>query len=185
MILQFKLKDGRDCYFDVENLSVTGEDVVYDDILLYIDGELYDQSAETWAGHKLSDGEIFESVLNAYLRNDTANYQSFDSGWNVVDALFEYMEFDESSKTITVLPVVEFDEVVLYDLNMETTDFKFYTHDDSFKVFDKNWGLVTDYENFYMEALYDEYERVLNGETECLYIDPDVEAYLQEEFVEE
>lgn len=182
MILQFTLKDGRDCYFDVENLSVTGEDVVYDDILLYIDGELYNQSAETWAGHKLSDGEIFESVLNAYLRNDTSNYQSFDAGWNVVDALFENMQYD--GKVVTVLPVVEFDEVVLYGLNMETTDFKFYTHDDSFKVFDANGGLVTDYENFFMSAMYEEYEDIMNGKTECLYITPDVEEYLSEEYEE-
>lgn len=178
LILSFSLKDGKDCYFDVENLSVTGEDVVYDDILLYIDGELYDQSAETWAGHKLSDSDIFNQVINAYLRNDS-EYYSFTSDWNIFDAFLADSEY--VGNIPIELPQLFFDSVDMYTLDLATTDFRFYlTESGDFLALNKNGGIVTDYENFYLSALYEEIEDILNGTTECLYMSEELKEYVDQ-----
>jgi hypothetical protein len=181
LILSFSLKDGKDCYFDVDGLYVTDNAISWDNVKLYIDYAPYDSSFETWSGSKLSDDDVFEQTINAYIRNDTSDYKSFGNEWSVFDPLFLNMNYDSSKNLMLTLPVIEFDEVVLYNLDMATPDYTFYSHNDSFKVFDANGGLVTDYENFFMSAMYEEYEDIINGKTECLYITPEVEEYLSED----
>lgn len=184
MILTFGLKDGRNCYFDVEDLSVTEDELVFDEVILYINDEPYDGSSETWAGHKMSDDDIFEQVVNAYIRNDSTDYTGFGNDWSVFDPILSNIEYDNGSNIAITLPVVEFNEIVVYELNMATTGFRFYNYDDEFLVLDSNGGVVTDYESFYASAIFEEYEYIMNGKTECLYITPDVEEYLSEEYEE-
>ena len=182
MILSFTRKNGDNCYFDVNGLSVSRSEITYDSIALYINDTPYDGSYETWSGNKLSDDDIFDQVVNAYIRNDSTDYSSFGNEWSVIDPILKNMDYDSNLDIAITLPVIEFDEVSMYHLDMATTEFRFYSHEDSFLLLNDNGGVVTDYENFFMTAMEEEYEKISNGSTECLYINPDVEEYLAEEF---
>ena len=178
MILQFVAKDGKDCYFDVDDLNMTSEDITYDDINLYIDGSLYDGESTTWSGRRLKPSDFFNQVINAYLRNDSESY-SFDSDWSIFDSMLQ--DSDYVGNIPIELPQLFLDSVDMYTLDLATTDFRFYlTESGDFLALNKNGGLVTDYENFYLPALYEEIEEILNGTTECLYMSEELKEYIDQ-----
>lgn len=97
----------------------------------------------------------------------------------MINPVFDYMKTEGS--LITALPVLDFDTIRVYELALATTEFRFYSDMDDFLMLDTSGEIITNYENFYTSALFEEYEKIQTGETQCLYIDPDVEEYLNEE----
>ena len=77
MELTFKLVKGHKHdhgKFEIENLQVLDvdpdlrENVTWDNIILYLDGKLYENDIETFAMGNLDAEDIFRQCLNAYLR---------------------------------------------------------------------------------------------------------------------
>lgn len=163
-----KWKTGK---FVIDDLQVVGEgddvEVEYDDIQLYLDDKLYEGGINTWSTNDVSADWLFENTLNSYLRNNTSEYKNFGEGWSIFSQLLDMTE--KEGDLITKLPVYDFG-IQLYELDMATPENRYYSHDDSFIMLDNNGEIVTDYEEFYSEAMLRDIYDILTGTTECLYM---------------
>lgn len=167
--------------FVIDNLRVVGEgddlEVDYDDIQLYLDGELYEGGISTWSTNDVSADWLFENTLNSYLRNNAAEYSNFGEGWNIFSQILDMTE--KEGDLITKLPVYDFG-VNLYELELATPENRYYSYGDSFLVLDNESKIVTDYEEFYSEAMLQDLYDILTGKTECLYMGYDPKAIIEE-----
>jgi len=175
-----KWKTGK---FVIDDLQVVGEgddvEVNYDDIQLYLDDKLYKGGISTFSSNSLSVDELFESVLNSYLRNNTSEYKSFGDEWSVFSKIMNMARVGGAGLVLD-LPVYDGFNIVMYGLNFAVPGRRYYSHDDEFMVLDDNGGIVTDYEVFYTEAFEEDLYDVLTGNTKALYRGYDVQAILDE-----
>jgi len=166
--------------FIIDNLRIVGEgdnlEVNYDDIQLYLDGELYEGGISTWTTNSVSTDELFESVLNSYLRNNTAEYSNFGGDWSIFNQILDLTE--KEGDLIIKLPVYDFG-VNLYELELATPENRYYSYGDSFLVLDNDGKIITDYEEFYSEAMLQDLYDILTGKTECLYMGYDPKAVIE------
>ena len=182
--LSFTLKDGKrwkEGRFEINGLNIIDTDgnyeVTYDDLELFVDGEPYDGSAEAWSGHRYSAEEIFDFALSSYLMND-GTYTSFSDSWSVFVDLENLKEYQ--GDLLIKLPVYRIDEVVIYDLDLATPNNTYYTSDDEVMMLNADNEIVTDMEEFYMEAIEEDITKILKGELECLYMGYNVKEYIKE-----
>ena len=175
-----KWKTGKFVFDDIQVIG-EGDDVniQYDNIELYLDGNLYEGGISTFQSNNLSTDELFESVLNSYLCNNTGEYKSFGSGWSVFSKIMDKTEEDENGLPIK-LPVYDGFDVVMYELQLATPERRYYVYDDDYMVLDNSGEVVTDYEFFYTQAFEADLYECLEGNTECLYRGYDVDAVIEE-----
>lgn len=179
--------------FEVDGISVVGKGeqyiVEYDDIRLYLDGELYDGGISSFNSASMSADELFCSVVNAYIRGDRTNYSDFTGDWDIFDDIMSLEEWQGDIQT--KLPVFDGYTVNQYSLDLAVPDYRYYSYNDEFLMLDKNGNIVTDMEEFYYEGLCDDIAKVLTGKVECLYkndynIDAIIEDYGgEDEFLSE
>lgn len=161
--------------FDVEALT-TGEQYLgmdpagfsYCSVLLTLDDHTYDYSLFTWAGTSLSTEELFESVLNAYLRDDTKSYIAFGKNWKKYFGSYRAQNYGGLA-----LPVARDGKIRLFELQLETENYKFYHLDEDneyLALYVKDNSILTTSEPFYMSALCEELEDIARGDTSCKYI---------------
>ena len=174
-----KWQTGKFVFDDIQIIG-EGDDVSvqYDDIELYLDDQLYEGGISTFHSNSLSADELFESVLNSYLRNNTGEYRNFDPEWSIFSQIMDMTE--KQGDLIMKLPVCELDEIVMYELQLATPERRYYCHNDSFMVLDNSGEIVTDYENFYSEAMIEDLCDILTGKTECLYMGYDPKEWIKE-----
>lgn len=175
-----KWKTGEFVFDDIQVIG-EGDDVniQYDNIELYLDGNLYDGGISTFHSNSLSTDELFESVLNSYLCNNTGEYKSFGSGWSVFSKIMDKTEEGENGLPIKI-PVYDGFDIVMYELQLATPERRYYVYDDDYMVLDNNGEVVTDYEFFYTQAFEADLYECLKSNTECLYRGYDVDAVIEE-----
>lgn len=182
--LSFTLKDGKrwkEGRFEINGLDImdTGDnyEVIYDDIELFVDGKPYDGSASNWAGQNYDVEQIFDQVLSGYLMND-GTYTSFSDDWSIFTDLESLKMYQ--GDLLMKFPVYRYGEIIIYELGLATPNSRYYTSDsgDEYMMLDNNNELVTDMENFFMEAFDSDLEDIEAGELDCLYMSDDVQAYL-------
>lgn len=181
--LSFTLKDGKrfkEGVFYIDGLTIIDTDgnyeINYDDIELELDGKPYDGTLEVWRGY-LSTEDIFDQVLSGYLMND-GTYTSFSEDWSAFTDLENLKEYQ--GDLLIKLPVFRIDEVVIYELDLATPDHRYYIADDEVMMLDSDNEIVTDMENFYMEAIEEDITDILRGDLECLYMGYNVKQYIEE-----
>lgn len=164
-----KWKTGKFVFDDIQIVG-EGDDVSvqYNDIELYLDGKLYDGDISTFSSNSLSADELFESVLNSYIRNNRGEFAKFGPEWSIFSKIMDMTE--KQGDLIMKLPVCKVDDIVLYELELATPDNTYYSYGDSFMVLDKSGEVVTDYEEFYSEAMMEDIYNILTGKTTCLYM---------------
>lgn len=169
--------------FVFDDIQVVGEgddvNVQYDNIKLYLDGKLYKGGIKTFHSNSVSADELFESVLNSYLRNNTGEYKSFGNEWSIFSKIMKKTKANKSG-LITKLPVYDGFDVVVYELQLATPDHRYYAHDDEFMMLDNSGEIITDYEFFYIQAFEADLYECLKGDTECLYRGYDVDAAIED-----
>ena len=169
--------------FVFDDIQVVGEgddvNVQYDNIKLYLDGKLYEGGIKTFHSNSVSADELFESVLNSYLRNNTGEYTSFGKEWSIFSKIMKKTKANKSG-LVTKLPVYDGFVVVVYDLQLATQDHRYYAHDDEFMMLDNSGEIITDYEFFYTQAFEEDLFACLKGETKCLYQGYDTKAIIEE-----
>ena len=176
---KFKGFDG-DCMFEVDNLRVSKNTLDYDTVTLYIDGEVYDpytKKLTNWAGTYGDSVTLFEFVLNAYLRDDNTDFQ-FNDDWKKFDT-FKSMATVENG-LVTLLPQYDGFDVIFYELDLATDEFKYYMQNDSFMLLDKNNSIVTDEEFFFTQAYDEDTAAILKGEKKALYTGENWDLYVAE-----
>lgn len=183
--LSFTFKDGMrwaEGRFEIDDLMITDTgdnyEVSYDGITLYVDGKPYNGTAESWSGHKFAAEEIFDQVLSDYLTNNQGVYTSFGDGWSAFLELNSLKEYE--GDLLIKLPRFEYGEICIYDLDLATPKFKYYTYDDECLMLDNDNALVTDMENFYTEAITEDITDILQGNLECLYMGYNVKEMIKE-----
>ena len=164
----------KNIVFTVEGLEIKRGEINCEVPTVLIDGNEYSDEYSTWSGTTLNNYDLFEDMLNLYLREDTYSVESFGDEWFIFDVIKN--KIVRENGVIVAFPFVDYGTVGMYELELATTDYRFYSHFDDCLVLDKDGGVITDYESFYTSALYDELALIKKGETECLYID----SYLKE-----
>lgn len=171
-VLSFKLKDGlshRYGDFIISDLKSEDREISCANIDLYLEGKPYEEDRYSWAGTQIRTENIFESVLNAYLRGDNSSIETFCPGW--AELFKSYLDLKTKHKPI-VLPVMQDGEITLYELELETENFKFYQHNASGNVLmlRADNSICTTVEAFYCSALDEELKDIASGKVSCSYI---------------
>ena len=171
-------KDGK---FVVDNLQINPADeedtITFDKVELFLDGNKYNGELETWAGYKMKAENLFESVMNSYLRNDGA--YTYGDEWKIFSKIDSAKE--EQDGLITKLPTLYFGSLKVYELEYATTRFRFYNNYDEFLMLDTEGRVKTDIEAFYTSGLYQEICAVIKGESKCLYKSEAIDRLIKEE----
>lgn len=180
-----KWKTGK---FVIENLQISDklgnqdsqweDDITWDDIDLYLDGTKYEGDIQTWAGSNLGADDIFEQCLNAYLRNDSEDYESFGSEWSIFNKCESLKEWKDD--LLIKMPIFKYNQFVVYELDLATPKNRYYSYNDYFLLLDINGGILTDMECFYSEAMYEDVCAILKGELKCLYKSDNIDEMIKE-----
>lgn len=170
----------ENCRFEVEGLMVSESEIEYDGIILYIDGKKYNENRQFFNGSKMTNSIAFEIVVNAYLRGDK-EFDFFGDSWRVFKKINKSNAGYEG-RVQTLLPQIDFDSVVTYELQLETGDGKkFYSYDDYVMLVDDNGSIITDVDAFYESAIMDAIKEHLLGKNKAVYISPDTQEWINEE----
>ena len=172
--------------FTVSNLKINDANpdewsdnniLTYDNIQLIINGQAYNGKYSTWAGAMLSEGDLFEQCINAYLRQDI-NYK-FDNSWNIFSKLTRYSKKYNGFRLL--LPQLKYDSLRMYKLDLVTPDGKYYAwNSEKFMLLDRGNTICTNYENFYMDSLYGDVKDILSGGTKCLYMSKETRTWIKD-----
>lgn len=176
-----KWKSGR---FEFKELSVTGTgedtDISYSDIELYLDDKLYEGGISSWRENNLSAYDIFTDVFNAYLRDSREDFKAYDSGWDVFRPFVElYSDWNESAGCYMKIPQYDY-KVKIYELQYATPSCRYYQYDDEYLLLDPSGSIITNYENFYTEGLFQDLANSFQGKEKCLFISDDVKNMVKE-----
>lgn len=173
---QFSGKQGR---FELEGLTVSSE-IEFDDISFYIDDEKYEGGISTFTSNSLSAEELFSDIVNAYLRDDTTDFE-FDNDWKVFNTIKNKSKYQGN---ILVSFPQDYYGIVEFECMLKTNEYGFYYSDDMFLMLDKNNGIVTDMEQFFTQALDEEIEDIQSGAKKALYTGEEFDTYVAEYFGE-
>jgi hypothetical protein len=191
MELSFKLADKakfKTGKFVIENLKIADiignsnyqldNEISYDNIELYLDGNKYDGTIYTWAGTNLSANDIFEQCLNAYIRNDTENYESFSNDWNIFNKTKSLKEYQDD--LLIKMPIFELGQFSVYELDLATPKNRYYSCADRCLLMSAEGSVRTDIENFYLDAMYSDICAILKDELRCLYKSENIDRMIKE-----
>ena len=180
-----KFKTGK---FVIENLKIADtlgnsdsqwdDEISYDSIDLYLDGNKYDGTITTWAGANLGAADIFEQCLNAYIRNDTENYESFSNDWNIFNKTESLKEYQDD--LLVKMPIFELGQFSVYELDLATPKNRYYSCADRCLLISTEGSVRTDIENFYLEAMYSDICAILKDELRCLYKSENIDSMIRE-----
>ncbi len=190
MELSFELNDTKKCKigkFIVKNLSISDvignpetkeNDIFYDDIELYLDGNKYSNTFRTEERNVITTDDIFEQCINAYIRNDIKEYKYFSDEWKVFDKTNELKEYQ--GDILTKLPVLYMDKFIVYDLDLATSESKYYCNSDGpyFIVLDNEGYVKTDMEYFYDNSINNDIYYICKGIKKCLYQSANIKKIL-------
>lgn len=168
-IVKFKNRDNIEATFETEEISVSDEGVIFDEVTLYIDGKPYNGDFSSFSKNSVPEDEIFIAIINAYLRNDTEDFDYIE-GWEFFDDLKQLQTYDEG--LIISFPQVTIweDEIDIYELQLATEEEKFYTFCENCMLLSKDNAILTDQEPFYGNAFIEELKEIDKGTKKILYI---------------
>ena len=166
--------------FELESAKITTEDISFDELELFINDENLRESSknfQNWAGQTADEEDLLYQILNAYLRNDYTDFEFVD-GWSVFDKIKNLTK--EKNGLAISIPQLDWSGVMNYKLDFATDTDKFYYADDYFMLLDNENAIVTDIEEFYVEAFDEESAAVLKKEKEALYTGENWKIYVDE-----
>ena len=120
------------------------------------DGADFTPTGTTWTGRHFGPFDVFEDVVNAYLRNDNTTFE-----FKYVCPEIEALKVSESD---LILKQFYFDSVVCYHLDCKTDEYSFWIEDDGGEgcmIIDNEGKIMTNVECFYISGLC---ESVRNNE---------------------
>lgn len=170
-----KFKNGK---ILIDDLKIINDSIEYGSLEVYLDGEKYTGGINTFAENNVSADWLFNSILNAYLRNDTSGYKSFSEDWSVFKSLESKKEYKDD--LVVKLPIYNYDEVEVYDLDLATKQFRYYSCVDRFIMLDLEGKVITDIEAFYTNAMWEDLAKHLLGIEPALYLGYNAEEAIKE-----
>ena len=116
------------------------------------DGADFTPTGTTWAGRHFEPFDVFENVVNAYLRNDNTTFE-----FKYVCPEIESLKVSESD---LILKQFYVDSVVCYQLECKTDDYSFWIEDDGegCMIVNNEGKIITDAECFYISGLCESIE---------------------------
>lgn len=175
-----KWKTGQ---FKIAEMKIVGskedQEITWDTIELYLDGERYSGGINTFTHNNVSVDFLFDSVLNSYLRNNTEEYSKFDEGWSIFKSIESMKEWD--GDLLIKLPFYNGFGIDIYELELETPLNKYYRHYEDCLLLNSDNGIITDMETFYSSAFTEDLAEVLQGKIKCLYMSDEVKQWVKEE----
>ena len=190
--LNFTISEGRNYNsgkFIIDNLhikkntnyknEITSLDVCWDNLELYLDGNLYRDTISAFNGMRIDSEDIFDQCLNAYIRGERYDYKSFGEEWSVFNEILILAK--KIDDLFIKLPFCDGGFVTIYELQFATSENLLYeSKTGKCAVYNKeDMGLITDMECWYECAMDENICAVLRGEDEFLYTDEGFDEYLK------
>lgn len=173
-ITELTVKVGTDLLkFEIEDLNISSNDISYEDVIC----TGTDKKFQNWAGQSADDEDLLYQILNAYLRNDYTDFEFVD-GWSVFDTIKKLAKTENG--VIISLPQIGWSGLMMYSCDLATETDRFYYADDYCMLLDNENAIVTDIEEFYVEAFDEECAAILKGEKEPLYTGYNYDLYVEE-----
>lgn len=164
LIFQFKQKEnmaGKPCVFELENLLISEEDIEFEVMGFTIDGKDYDGEFSSFVKNHVDTEDVFEGILNAYLRNDWEDIE-FISGWSVFDDLKSRQKYD--GDLLTEFPQVSYIDIMQYVLELAVEERRYYRADyDYVCLLNSGGAILTDMDGFYENALLEDTKAIEKG----------------------
>lgn len=126
-----------------------------DDIQLLVDGKDYVYGTEKlWNGTSLDAGDLFENMMQAYLRDEKKySYTFSDNFKDVLDTINTYYKKYDENKLLIEMPAFGSFLDCPYKLDMATDEHRYYVNDaPRFLVLSADGNIITDMEDFYTEC---------------------------------
>ena len=168
--------------FVIDNMRIDTEEdslaIDYDNIQLFINDAIYTGGIHSFCENNVSASTMFDSVLNAYLRNDTESYSNFNENWSLFSKFESYKEYRDD--LLIKFPVYNY-SLKVYELQLATPKHKYYNYEDYFLMLDVNNKVVTDIEAFYLSAIGEDIANILQDKERCLYMSDDCKRWIDSE----
>lgn len=168
-IVRFKNRDNIEAIFEAEEISASDEGVIFDEVTFYINDKPYDGEFSSFSKNSVPEDEIFIAVINAYLRNDTEDFDYIE-GWDFFDDLKQLQTYDEDIMVTFPQVTIWGDEIDIYELQLATKGEKFYTFCENCMLLSKDNAILTDQGPFYENAFINELKKINTGTQKILYI---------------
>lgn len=162
--------------FEIDELKIIGDaedlNIKYDNIKFYLDNELYRGGINTWAYNDVSTDFLFNSVLNSYLRNNTAEFDRFGEEWSMFNDIKNLTQIEDGY--ITKLPVCDASdideyEIKMYELDLAVNDYFYYSYNDECMILDTKGEIITDMEHLYFNSLVEDVCDIIKGKITKYY----------------
>lgn len=166
-------------------ISGSGEDlkVDYDDVKLFLTSDdginEYEGGITSWHSNNMSASEIFESVLNSYLRGDNTGTSPYGDSWAFFNRITELRLVE--NYLLVKFPQISVGSIDMYSLQLAVSGRNYYSHEDEFMMLDDDNAIVTNYECFYSNAMGEDLADIIQKKLDCIYMGNDAKCWIKAE----
>lgn len=191
--LSFQLKEGNPYgygKFVFEDLQVNPENkepITYKSLKLYLNGAMYQNTIENWAGIKADANDLFETVLNAYFRKDLSSFEPMRPEWSdcfsCLEEEYTKWEWIQEDNTLLEFPQISYGEITVWQMDFILPDCYYASEKDGDRVLllDDKRGIISDVEALITGQLYQDTGAVLCGDKECIYQSDNIKYFIEAE----
>lgn len=173
--------------FALTNPVISGSDedlkVDYDDVKLFLSSDdsisEYEGGITSWHSNNMSASEIFESVLNSYLRGDNTSTAPYGDSWGFFNCISELRSVE--NYLLVKFPQISVGRIDMYSLQLAVSGRNYYSHEDEFMMLDDDNAIVTDYECFYSNAMGEDLADIIQKKLDCIYMGNDAKCWIEAE----
>ena len=156
------------------------EDLIqYEDISLYLDDKLYTGGISTFIHNNVSVEFLFDSVLNAYIRNDTEEFNNFGEEWNIFRT---NLQLNTTGDKILQVYDGNYGEGIIktYELQLAKDGLYYYTYEDEAMIVDEKGDIRTNIPEFYFSAFVEEMIAIWTKDEKYSYMNPEVDRWVKD-----
>ena len=161
---------GKTCTFNMTGLMVTETSIDFEDIDLSIGGAPY-RGFSSFAKERVPVLEVFDGVLNAYLREDTKDFE-FLEGWDVFDPLKKQAR--KEAGLLKRFIQIRNAEAAANILILALPGRRYYIPEDYLMdeplLLNEGGEILTDYEFLFENSLVDDLDEIRGGTEKPLFM---------------
>ena len=180
-MFKFKVK-GKEYEINYDNLvfDISSQDFDAEDVVVLCNGEETDNFGSSFAGYVYTPEDVLCAAIVAYVNNDTSyDFIEIPNEIKKIRSGFFKKQLTTNGRDIPKQILTQ--DLEVCDVKMITKDGQAaYLGDEATILTYPDGSIATDMENFFIEGVADLYQ-----EEDIVFIDPEFEEYLKENFIDE